>query len=199
MSEKLIDPARPPLPTAWNFPFQSTVGIQTSKRIAGAMTPLTRQIGRAMLPTGAGFWPAGSDSTSMMVVSGKLRSAKVLMVHGALAAAAGAGASETVTIRAVERRRRKKRRLIRHLLLLVESFEDYCRTSRLVQYYFSMTAIGFSYDPGFLLVFVDTLTMKTVLGWSPMSASDERTPTSVGQVVKLLQDYRNSYRRERAP
>src|SRR5262245_9043299 len=119
MSEKLIDPARPPLPTAWNFPFQSTVGIQTSKRIAGVMTPLTRQIGRAMLPTGAGFWPAGSDSTSMMLVSGKLRSAKVLMVHGALAAAAGAGASETVTIRAVERRKRKKRRLIRHLLLFV--------------------------------------------------------------------------------
>src|SRR5215813_13808590 len=117
MSEKLIDPASPPLPTAWNFPFQSTVGIQTSKRIAGAMTPLTRQIGRAMLPTGAGFWPAGSDSTSMMVVSGKLRSAKVLMVHGALAAAAGAGASETVTIMPTERTSRKKRRLIRHLLL----------------------------------------------------------------------------------
>jgi len=60
-----------------------------------------------------------------------------------------------------------------------------------------MTAIGFSYDPGFLLVFVDTLTTKTVLGWPPMSASDERAPSSAVQVVKLLQDYRNSYRRER--
>src|SRR5215468_5703753 len=108
MSEKLIDPASPPLPTAWNFPFQSTVGIQTSKRIAGAMTPLTRQIGSAILPTGDGFGPAGKDSTSMMVVSGKLRSAKVLMVHGALAAAAGAGASGTVAIMAMERTRRKK-------------------------------------------------------------------------------------------
>src|SRR5262245_32130212 len=119
MSEKLIDPARPPLPTSWNFPFQFTVGIQTSKRIAGAITPLTRQIGNAMLPTGAGFWPAGSDSTNMMVVSGKLRAAKVSMVQGALAAAAGAGARETITNKAMERTNRKKRRLIRHLLLLI--------------------------------------------------------------------------------
>src|SRR5262245_57041342 len=117
MSEKLIDPARPPLPTAWNFPFQSTVGIQTSKRIAGVMTPLTRQIGRAMLPTGAGFWPAGRDSTNMMVVSGRLRPAKVSGVQGAFAAAAGAGASETVTIKAMGRTKRNKRRLIRYLLL----------------------------------------------------------------------------------
>src|SRR5215510_4180409 len=119
MSEKLIDPARPPLPTAWNFPFQSTVGIQTSNRIAGVMPPLTRQIGRAMLPTGAGFWPAVRDSTSMMVVSGRLRPAKVSMVHGALAAAAGVGTIEIVTIKAIERARRKKRRLIRYLPLLV--------------------------------------------------------------------------------
>src|SRR5215510_6499137 len=117
MSEKLIDPARPPLPTAWNFPFQSTVGIQTSNRIAGVMTPLTRQIGRAMLPTGAGFWPAGRDSTSMMVVSGRLRPAKVSKVQGAVVAAAGAGVSETVRIKAMERRRIKKRRLIRYLPL----------------------------------------------------------------------------------
>src|SRR5207244_9978247 len=116
MSEKLIDPARPPLPTAWNFPFQSTVGIQTSKRIAGAMTPLTRQIGRVMLPTGDGFGPAGSDSTSVMVESGRLRSAKVARVQGAVVAAAGAGASATVAVMAIERTRRKKRRLIRHLL-----------------------------------------------------------------------------------
>ena len=39
------------------------------------MTPLTRQIGRAMLPTGDGFEPAGSDSTNVMVVSGKFRAA----------------------------------------------------------------------------------------------------------------------------
>jgi hypothetical protein len=95
------------------------VGIQTSKRIAGAMTPLTRQIGRAMLPTGDGFGAAGSDSTSVMVVSGKLRAAKVSRVQGAVVAAAGAEASEIVATRAMERTRRKKRRLIRHLLLLV--------------------------------------------------------------------------------
>src|SRR5882724_5352716 len=117
MSEKLIDPARPPLPTAWNFPFQSTVGIQTSKRIAGVMTPLTRQIGRAMLPTGDGFEPAGSDSTSVMVVSDRLRAAKLARVQGAVVAAAGAGASETVAIMAMKRTRRQKRRFIRHLLL----------------------------------------------------------------------------------
>src|SRR5215813_1630293 len=114
MSEKLIDPAKPPLPTAWNFPFQFTVGIQTSKRIAGVMTPLTRQIGSAILPTGDGFGPAGRDSTSMMVVSGKLRAAKVARVQGAVVAATGSGAP--VAIMAMERTRRKKRRLIKHLL-----------------------------------------------------------------------------------
>ena len=58
------------------------------------MTPLTRQIGRAMLPTGDEFGPAGSDSTSVMVVSGRLRAAKVSRVQGAVVAAAGAGASD---------------------------------------------------------------------------------------------------------
>jgi hypothetical protein len=121
ISAKLIEPARPPLPTAWNFPFQSTVGIQTSKRIAGVMTPLTRQMGRAMLPTGDGFGPAGRDSTSVMVVSAKLRAAKVPRLQGAVVAVTGSGARAPVAIMAMERTRRKKRRLIRHLLLLVGS------------------------------------------------------------------------------
>lgn len=82
------------------------------------MTPLTRQIGRAMLPTGDGFGPAGSDSTSMMVVSGKLRAAKVARVQGAVVAAAAAGASETAAIMAMERTTKRKRRFIRHLLIL---------------------------------------------------------------------------------
>src|SRR5262249_15982638 len=124
MSEKLIDPASPPLPTAWNFPFQFTVGIQTSKRIAGVMTPLTRQIGSAILPTGDGFGPAGRDSTSMMVVSGKLRAAKVARLQGAVLAAPRSRASPPVAIMPMERTSRKKRQPIRHLLLLVESFED---------------------------------------------------------------------------
>src|SRR6188768_2614331 len=96
MSPKLIEPARPPLPTAWNFPFQSAVGIQTSNRFDGAITPLTRQIGTGRLATGAEFVPAASDSTSVMLVSGRFRAAKVSMVQGAIAAAAGAGAWEAV-------------------------------------------------------------------------------------------------------
>src|SRR4029434_5560740 len=100
MSAKLIEPARPPLPTAWNFPFQSAVGIQTSKKCAAAMTPLTRQIGRAMSPTGDGFGPAGSDSTSVMVVSGKLRAAKVARAQGAVGAGGGARAGAPVATRA---------------------------------------------------------------------------------------------------
>src|SRR5262245_53539870 len=119
MSEKLTDPANPPLPTAWNFPFQPTVGIQTSNKISRAMTPRTRQMGNAILPTVDGFWPAGSDSTSIMVVSGKLRTAKVSRVQGAAVAAAGAEASDTVTNQAMEKTTRKKRRLIRYLPLLV--------------------------------------------------------------------------------
>ena len=125
MSPKLMDPARPPLPRAWNFPFQSAVGIQTSNRFAGAITPLTRHIGKAMLPTGAEFVPAGSDSTSVMVVSGRLRAAKVSMVQAAGAAAAGAGARETVAIGTRKKARRKKRRIIRHLLLLVGCLKFY--------------------------------------------------------------------------
>src|SRR5437660_338142 len=109
------------------------------------MTPLTRQMGRAMLPTGDGFGPAGSDSTSMMVVSGKLRDAKVSMAQGVFVALTGAGASAVVAIMTMERTRRKKRRLIRHLLLLVGWVEDYCRRKRRVQYFFPMTAIGFPY------------------------------------------------------
>jgi hypothetical protein len=74
-------------------------------------------MGSAILPTGDGFGPAGRDSTSMMVVSGKLRAAKVSMAQGAVVAATGSGASAPVAIMAVESTRRKKRRLIRHLLL----------------------------------------------------------------------------------
>src|ERR687898_559916 len=125
MSPKLIDPARPPLPTAWNFPFQSAVGIQTSNKFAGAITPLTRQIGKAMLPTGDEFWPACSDSTSVMVVSGKLRASKVARVQGAVAAAPGLGATVTVATRMMEKARRKKRRIIRHLLLWADGFKFY--------------------------------------------------------------------------
>jgi len=103
------------LPTPWYFPFQFVVGIHTSKLIAGDMTPTTRQMGRAIVPTGEGFEPAGSDWTSVIVVSGKFSAVKVARVQGAVAATGG-GASTTVAIRAIERTRRKKRRLIRHLL-----------------------------------------------------------------------------------
>jgi hypothetical protein len=80
-----------------------------------------------------------------MVVSGKLRPAKVSKVQGVFVALTGAGASAPVAIMTMERTRRKKRRLIRHLLLLVGWVEDYCRRKSRVQYFFSMTAIGFPY------------------------------------------------------
>jgi hypothetical protein len=76
-----------------------------------------------MLPTGAKFVPAGSDSTSMMVVSGKLRVSKVARVQGAVAAALRAGASTPVAIMAMARTL-KMRRIIRHLLLFVRWVED---------------------------------------------------------------------------
>jgi hypothetical protein len=108
------------------------------------MTPLTRQIGKAISPTGDEFCPAGSDSTSMMVVSGKLRVSKVARLQGAVAAAAETGASAPVAIMAMARTA-KRRRLIRHLLFFVRWVEIYSRRSRLVQYYFVMAAIGSNY------------------------------------------------------
>src|ERR1700693_6245087 len=37
MASKLIDPAQPPLPTAWYFPFQSEAGSQTSILISESL------------------------------------------------------------------------------------------------------------------------------------------------------------------
>src|SRR5258708_2134352 len=67
-----MTPAVPPLPTIWNLPFQPSLGIHTSNRTAGVVTPTTRQIGTAIVPTGFGFTPAGSISVSVIVVSAML-------------------------------------------------------------------------------------------------------------------------------
>src|ERR1700741_1878617 len=65
-----MTPAVPPLPTSWNLPFQPCVGSHTSNCTAGLVTPTTRQIGRATVPTGFGFAPGGRACASVMVVSG---------------------------------------------------------------------------------------------------------------------------------
>ena len=47
MANWLIDPANPPLPMPWNFPFQPELGIHTSNLMSesavGLITPVTRQ------------------------------------------------------------------------------------------------------------------------------------------------------------
>src|ERR1035437_785577 len=80
MSEELITPANPPLPAPSNFPFQSALGIHTSKRMfesgVGLMTPVTRQkAGRlAMgLPSGGVKFPAGTDTALAMDAPGSVR------------------------------------------------------------------------------------------------------------------------------
>src|SRR5258707_8180919 len=81
--------AVPPLPTIWNLPFQPSLGIHTSNRTAGVVTPTTRQIGTAIVPTGFGFTPAGSISVSVIVVSAML--SLVLRSAQAMGFAASAG------------------------------------------------------------------------------------------------------------
>src|SRR5581483_8268331 len=111
MSEKVIEPARPPLPAPWYLPFQLVVGSQTSKKsprtapptMRWSKTPLTRQIGVSIVPTGDGFVPAGSDSTLRYCVFVPMP-ANVARVHGAFAAAnagnAASAASKTYWNRA---------------------------------------------------------------------------------------------------
>src|ERR1019366_6416420 len=73
-----MEPAKPPLPTPWNLPFQLETGIQTSNWISesddGVMTPATRQkagrLGMA-LPLGGVKLPAGTDSARVMDVAGR--------------------------------------------------------------------------------------------------------------------------------
>ena len=54
----------PPLPMPWNLPFQSVSGSHTSKLMAGAMTPATRQKAGASTaadPAGGVKPPAGAN------------------------------------------------------------------------------------------------------------------------------------------
>src|ERR1017187_4038777 len=77
-----MTPAKPPLPTPSNFPFQPELGNHTSKRIfesgAGLMTPVTRQkAGRLAigLPSGGVKLPLGTDTALAMDAPGHLRRA----------------------------------------------------------------------------------------------------------------------------
>src|SRR6478672_3162617 len=85
-----MTPAVPPLRTSWYLPFQPWLGSHTSNCTAGFVTPTTRQIGRATVPTGFGFAPAGSDCASVMVVSGSASAARSEQLVGCAANAAGA-------------------------------------------------------------------------------------------------------------
>ena len=94
MAGVLIVPAQPPLPTAWNFPFQSSAGSQSSISIwesgDGARTAATRQWAGSEAgacpgaPAGGG--PAGRSSAAVMVTPG--RSMFPRLSHGTGAAAA---------------------------------------------------------------------------------------------------------------
>src|ERR1700745_3195775 len=70
-----MTPAVPPLPTSWYLPFQPVVGSHTSNCTEGLVTPTTRQIGNAIVPTGFGLAPAGSSCARVIVVSGSASAA----------------------------------------------------------------------------------------------------------------------------
>src|ERR1035441_5452977 len=88
-----MEPAKPPVPTPWNLPFQLEAGIQTSNWISesddGLMTPATRQkagrLDRA-LPAGGVKLPAGTDSARVMEVAGRSSLFRVSQVWAGCAA-----------------------------------------------------------------------------------------------------------------
>src|SRR5579863_2897850 len=72
-----MEPAKPPLPTLRNLPFQSEAGNQTSKRISesagGRITPARRQNAGSLsrgLPDGGVNLPAGTACAVVTVVFG---------------------------------------------------------------------------------------------------------------------------------
>src|SRR5262245_46598384 len=89
MSPWLMLPAKPPLPTPRKFPFQPSMGSQTSNLISeslvGLITPTTlRKAGKLLkgsvpgstnVPAGGLNAPAATVSTDTIVVLGSLRSA----------------------------------------------------------------------------------------------------------------------------
>jgi hypothetical protein len=88
-----MDPAKPPLPTPCNFPFQPEAGSHTSNSIweslEGWMTPVTLQkAGKLGIAGDLGGVnePAGMDCAEVIVVAGRLSCARLSHV----AAAAGA-------------------------------------------------------------------------------------------------------------
>src|SRR5947209_8081659 len=76
-------PAKPPLPTPWNFPFHPEAGIQTSNWISesavGLILPATRQkAGRFRIgfPPGGVNSPAGRGSAIVIDVFGSASEAR---------------------------------------------------------------------------------------------------------------------------
>src|ERR1017187_10326829 len=95
-----MEPAQPPLPTAWNFPFQPEAGSQTSiwmsESLVGFSVAATRQnVGsswywRAAAAGAPGKLssPAGMDRASVIVASGSASADR--LSHDAATAAVGA-------------------------------------------------------------------------------------------------------------
>src|SRR3954464_3794049 len=91
-----MTPAVPPLPTSWNLPFQPCVGSHTSNCTAGLVTPTTRQIGSATVPTGFGLAPAGSSCARLIAVSGSASAASAAQLCGLAAEAAPAPSARAI-------------------------------------------------------------------------------------------------------
>src|SRR5262245_55140264 len=103
-------PLQPPLPTAWNLPFQPEAGIQTSILMSesadGLSVAATRQnAGRSLNDGGeplAGIKPgklkapAATGSARVMVVSGRGREARLWQVAARAGTARAAPASSIV-------------------------------------------------------------------------------------------------------
>src|SRR5580658_4273865 len=100
-----MDPAKPPLPIPWNFPFQPALGIHTSNSMSessdGLMTPDTRQkAGRSGIagPCGGLKDPAGTDSAVLIVVVGRASLASASQLVGAADRAPPAKIVSKVTV-----------------------------------------------------------------------------------------------------
>src|SRR5712692_4895671 len=103
-------PLQPPLPTAWNLPFQPEAGIQISilmsESVVGLRVAATRQkagrslndAGGALAGCGAGALnaPAATGSARVMVVSGRVSEARFSQVAATAGAAARAARARSI-------------------------------------------------------------------------------------------------------
>src|SRR5687768_8030638 len=94
MAVYAIVPAHPPLPTAWNFPFQSVAGSQTSILITesavGVDVTATRQkagsaaMARAAAGEGGAKLPAATSAADVTVAAGRRKDARLAHDAGAV-------------------------------------------------------------------------------------------------------------------